>query len=346
MFKEITDPKEYRKLIEKGDFTDYHFAQSAQWFNLKRESGSDQRAFVLFRGDTPVLLGQVAPQKVLRNKNCWLMTFGPIASERKIPSGGEMGNYLNGIKAQAAENGIVFVQVNPFSFNTKTTAAVQEVLAKENLLAVATNPIRHTEGTIVFNVNELIETSLLPKFRDDVKYNLKRALRDNLLTIRESTEPNDFEKFWALYADAQRRIGFQDNRKALYELMLKRGEALIWLAELSGNNKLHAVSAVFAVKFAAQKTLITFLSATSDEGNKLRAPTLLRYRIFEWAHSNGFSKVDFFSVRKEKTGFTQFKMGFGGDVTWYPEPQVLIVDPFWYRLYSIYHSLFGKKASN
>lgn len=339
MFKEISDPKEYKKLIETGSFSGYHFAQSAQWFELKKESGADQRAFVLFRGESPVILGQVAPQTVLRNKICWLMTLGPIVSGTNLPTQAEMEEYIKGVRIKASEKGVVFVQVNPFCFSNNTNSAVQGVIKNVELLSFATNPIRHTEGTIVFDTREAPEHGLMLKFRDDVKYNLKRALRDNRLTIRESDEPADFEKFWKLYADAQKRIGFEDNRRALYELLLKRGEAEIWLAEASGK----VVSAVLAVNFGEQKTLITFLSATSDEGNKLRAPTLLRYRIFEWAHANGFEKVDFFSVKKENSGFTQFKVGFGGDITYYPEAYVTVVNRFWYRLYLFYHKLFSNK---
>lgn len=336
VFREIKTTEEYGALI--SSMKGYHFAQSARWLGIKRETGANQRAFAYFRKDQPVLLGQTAEQIVLRNKICWLMTFGPIFNPKQIPTQNEINEFANELKNTAKQEQVVFVQINPFVFDKQGTESIGKTIRKCKTLKSSANPIRHTEGTISFDVSRPPQEALLQKFRDDVKYNLRRAIRDNKLDIKAGSSTEGFESFWTLYADAQKRLGFSDQRKSLYRLMAKNDYASVWLATAEKKS----VSGVYTVKFDEEGTLITFLSATTSEGNKLRAPTLLRYRIFEWAHKNGYKKVDFFSVRKNKSGFTFFKMGFGGEVIWYPEPCVIVVDPVLYRLYTVYHSLFGK----
>jgi len=75
------------------------------------------------------------------------------------------------------------------------------------------------------------------------------------------------------------------------------------------------------------KTAYYWQAASTPEGNKLLAPTLLLWKAIKLAKKKGFSKFDFegiydnrFPQNRSWLGFTHFKSGFGGKEIIYPSP--------------------------
>jgi lipid II:glycine glycyltransferase (peptidoglycan interpeptide bridge formation enzyme) len=346
-FKKIETVEEYRQLL--AHFNNYHFSQSALWFKTKLENDGKIFACAWLRDNQPLLLTILTPQRILRGKQFYTASFGPLINLTLNPTVEELTLFLETIGEILATTHAVFIQFNPFSFDSHQNQQINELfksaLSKPgSLLKPAKKIHRISDGTLTFDTSTNPEETMLPKFREDTRYNLKRAQRENTLEITVSSNADkpdtgslaDFEAFWKLYLTSQEQKQFSDDRKTLYQSMVAKGDALCFLAKQKNNNK--PVAGLYIVRFSEQEqnTAITFLSATTDEGNKLRAPTLLRWELFKWAYANGFKKVDFFSINRDLKGYSYFKTGFGGEQVWFGPAYDLVVNKFWYSIYSLW----------
>ena len=339
MLVPIETYKEYSTYVRS--FSGYHLAQSKIWFKAKQNAEKEKdavRAVVYLKNNKPMFLSQVVQQRVLRGRETLLMPFGPLINLEARPVGKDLDDFVSQTRSAFDTVKPVFLQIEPFSFNRQKQNQFKLLLNDSRTLHKSGLTHRHADGTLTFDTRQDPETELLPKFRKDIAYNIRRAERDQKLSISFSEKEDAFESFWKLYLELQERHEFVDDRKAVYSAMLAAGDAKIVLATANQT----PVAALFVSLFKEESTAVTFLSATGKKGNKLRAPTLLRWELFKWAHQNDFAKVDFFSIKREDRGYTKFKLGFRGKQVWYQQPYDLITDHFWYKVYSLYRA-FARK---
>lgn len=329
-------------------FSDYHLLQSAMWHDVLQSEGKSKKAIVYawMKENKPLFLARITIYTALKKFTIAVAPFGPLVNFDTTPSTDELKQFLQSLTAALTEYHPIALHLNPFctnaTINGKLKALFDQCKALQPGAPLAYQP---GDGTITFDTSTPPEEGLMPGFREDTRYNLKRVERENKIEITTSDKASDLELFWQLYKKAQERIGFKQERTSLYEIALRHGHALLFLANEKATGKL--VSGVLAVLFQEQQSVITLISASSPEANKLRAPTLLRWRIFEWANQNGYSKVDFFAIRKEgkdqKSGYTFFKTGFGGQQIWYNTPYVFPINKTLLAIYNTYAKLLHKK---
>lgn len=90
---------------------------------------------------------------------------------------------------------------------------------------------------------------------------------------------------------------------------------------------------------------VTYLHGASlSENRKVMAPYLLHWEIIRKAKELGFSEYDFWGIVTKKTkkdqiekwsGFSRFKMGFGGKVVEYGGAYDLVFGRVWYFIYNV-----------
>lgn len=336
MLVNIQDYKEYASFLQS--FSDYNLAQSKLWLKAKQNSGDVINAFVWLKDRQPMFLAQVVKQTVMKGRNMLVLPFGPLFNLATNPTSKDLGMFLDSVKRELGASRPIFIQVDPFSFDKQANAEIQNILQGASTLVPSKFPHRHADGTLVIDTTKDPTEELMPNFREDVRYNIKRALREKKLEVIYGNNEPAFREFWVLYKELQARMHFVDDRNKLYKTLLSSEDAVISLAR-RGNE---TVAAIFNVLFKEESSVITFLSGTSKRGNKLRAPSLLRWDLFNWAHQHGFQKVDFFAIKSEDGGYTKFKTGFGGEKYWFNVPYDLVVNKMQYKAYSFIKSFKRK----
>ena len=341
----INSRKGYSQLLKH--FDNYHLLQSALWYKIKQLNHEPVLAFAWFREgsgnkiETPLFITKLIQIKALKKIVIFAAPFGPVVDFSQKPTDEDLAEFAYALSDELAEYHPAAIHFNPFSLDVKDNRTLEALLRSCKEL-VPGRPLAYQpgDGTITFDTSGPPEQGLLPHFREDTRYNIKRAEREHALDISTTDQPEALSSFWTLYKKAQERIGFVSDRKDIYENALKDKAALLFLAKDKRSGTL--LSGILAILFKEQSTLITLVSATGPEGNKLRAPSLLRWRLFEWAHQNGFKRVDFFSLRRETKGYTFFKLGFGDNPLWYNTPYVYVVNKPLYRLYALYEKVHHK----
>lgn len=337
--RKIEDPAEYQALAQS--FDDYHLAESALWFKTLKEYDGSAVAYALLRragkDKVPLFLGRVRNQKIMRFWSGAVFPFGPLVNLKANPTPEELTLFTNFVKQELSEKSSgkrpAFVYFDPFMFDETNRAELQKLFSGCKGLAPARPlPYRHGDGTIIYSTVGSPEEVLLPSFRKGTRHDLRRALKKDLLEVKksasqsENTEQSeaDFDTFWDLYLASQERLNFVDHRKNLYHILVENGDATTFLAREKATGAV--VAGVFAVLFKEQNTFISLLSANTHSGNQLLAPTLIRWTLFNWAHDNGFKRVDLFAVRSSMSGYTFFKTGLGGETIWYDQPYIHIIN--------------------
>jgi lipid II:glycine glycyltransferase (peptidoglycan interpeptide bridge formation enzyme) len=323
MVKKINSFDEYQDIITQ--FHNYHFAQSKIFWNARKTNGIEFNSFAYYKGAELVACAQVLTKHILKNKEILLIPFGPVIESNFGKE--DLKQMIDEILDEYTKKNIVFVQVNTYSSDINENAKFSQISAVEDFVK---SPIqyRHADGTAVINLNKT-PAELFVDFRKDVKANIKKADKNLDLSIEVSRTVEDYDKFWTMYENTQSKKGFVDQRKELYKSFLESNNAFI----ISMVFEERIVASVFCLEYMEEKTLITFLSSTTDEGNKLKAPTYLRWKLINYAYDDQYEKLDFFSVDKHLDGPSSFKMGFRGEILWFNDSYDYVVDRKFYTLY-------------
>jgi len=199
---------------------------------------------------------------------------------------------------------------------------------------------------------EKSEEELLGQMHSKTRYNIRLAGRKGVVV----DDNKDFEIFWKLNEDTQKRDGFKSHDKAYYKDF----------AELE---KVHQLNASFEGDVICSGLLIhygdRFTYVHGASGNKhrnLMAPYLLQMEAIKKAKQLGAKEYDFggiakpmkdgegistcfhnlcWDVKDSLTGVTRFKAGFGGEVISYGDAFELALSGWKYRLFLFLKKLRG-----
>jgi len=164
----------------------------------------------------------------------------------------------------------------------------------------------------------LPEKEILSQMKKKTRYSLRRAQKSSLI-IKKS---EDIESFIQLKAKYFFPFGFFVKKEinALWQIFHPK-HAILLLASDTNNDSLAGIFLLFH-----QKTAHYWLAASTKQGKKLSAPTLLVWKALKLSKKRGCKIFDFqgiYDSRFHKTtkfwqGFTRFKKGFGGKEIEYP----------------------------
>ena len=330
----ILDKTSYQNLLQ--EFSDYHYIQSEE-HNYQQIMYGNCHYVAFYDGRKhPVILFKFATTKFLKNHKFALGSFGPIINTDKV-SRNTLSRFFDELSIVLKKQNIAFIQLFPVSVCYDNQKIINLINDSHPRLEKSFHKYTWIDGTMVVDLNVDLE-QMFKSFRKDVKYNIKRAERDNIVktTIHEKASNEIINKFFELYDKQQERKDFNDRATEFYRDLFENNKVILF--EASYNSKM--VSAIMAVKFEAQKSLITYISASTQEGFKTKAPTLLRWELIKWAKNNGFEKVDFFSLDKNTPSVSNFKRGFRPKEIEYMENAYnLVIDSKIYKLYKIFFSI-------
>ncbi len=169
------------------------------------------------------------------------------------------------------------------------------------------------------------EEQLLKEMKPKTRYNIKIASKRGVV-VRKSQDIAVFINLWK--SSVRRRLALPQDKEigALWEAFA--GKACLLLAY--HNNDL--VAGVLTVK--SPDTAFYMYAASTKEGKKLFAPTLVAWEAIRLAKQKGGKIFDFEGVFDERypstrswRGFTKFKEGFGGKIVEFPKTLVYFQNP-------------------
>jgi lipid II:glycine glycyltransferase (peptidoglycan interpeptide bridge formation enzyme) len=168
------------------------------------------------------------------------------------------------------------------------------------------------------------ETQLLNQMHYKTRYNIKKTGGDNLI-VTSTGDINKFADFWqkcakdrGMFLDQRREI------KMLHKAFDKNSD--IWIAT---DIEKKWLAAIFQV--STDDISYYMYAASSKEGKKLYAPTILAWKAVESAKQKRKKIFDFEGVFDERfplnswRGFTRFKKSFGGREVEYPGCLVRVI---------------------
>ena len=195
------------------------------------------------------------------------------------------------------------------------------------------------------------QTTILAAMNHHARYNIGLGLRHGVI-VKEGTE-RELPTFCRLLEATGRRQGFLPEREAyiaqMYRILAPRGWIRLFIAEYQGE----AVSAALVVCFG--ETVVYKRGAWSGRHGKHRPNDVLQWEVIRWSKKQGYRVYDFEGIeppcataiqRGEPLpkalcdGVSSFKLGFGGQVAFFPGVYDYVYNPLLRRVRrSVYSAL-------
>jgi len=188
-------------------------------------------------------------------------------------------------------------------------------VAAYHTLGFQTNPIAvHGRRTWVLDIRPRTD-QLLANFRKAWRQDIQIAERRGVV-VREAESGADFDAYYDLLKITSERDGFfihsKEHHKEMLRLFAKKGDAVLYLAELEGES----IAAKMLIRFGPW--CYDMFGATSNTYHDLPKTHLLQFCCLQWAKEHGCAFFDFRTIPEvlkpgvEMWGVYQFKKGFGG----------------------------------
>jgi lipid II:glycine glycyltransferase (peptidoglycan interpeptide bridge formation enzyme) len=204
----------------------------------------------------------------------------------------------------------------------------------------------------------LPEEELLARMNKTTRYKVRRATREGV----EIVEPEDFEAAWETFYrwledTAERKPGFTIRRPREYlhdmmRAMRDAGQGHLFFAAHEGT----PLAGIFIFTFGEKYWYMHGASSTEKRG--YNPNHLLQWEVMRWAKQRGIRYFDMVGIPKPEDrneddpyyGVYRFKIGFGGEVTYFLGCLDLPIKnaraKAWYRFEPAYYRLYYKLKNN
>lgn len=161
------------------------------------------------------------------------------------------------------------------------------------------------------------ENTIFNSFPPEKRWDIRKALKNNV-KIQEST---DIESFIKLKTGYFPFLGFllKHDYRALWQVFFPKNATLLLASCIDDLNHQYKILAGILLLYHGHKAHY-WLAASTKEGNKFAAPSLLVWEALKLSKKRGCTVFDFEGIydsrfhkaTKNWQGFTRFKKGFGG----------------------------------
>ena len=252
---------------------------------------------------------------------------------------------MNQIHQVCEANKIHYLIVQPPNNRQDLSARMPNWSFNESLLPIAPTPYT----TVLIDLRKELK-DILSKMRSATRRNIRLAERRGIV-VREGSEKELSIFYQALTATANRQ-NFKEYPEEYWSRFYK-------IFSVNGNTKIffatyneEIVSTLLLVNFG--DTVIYKKGGWTGNYKDLHPNELLHWEAIKWAKNQGYQYYDFEGILPEaaiaiqqegtlpkqfESTLTRFKLGFGGDVTFYPIAFDIFYNPI---LRWIYLTLFAK----
>lgn len=290
----ISDPVQWNTLVASLPITSA--LQSWGWGEVKRLSGWIPHRLTVYQGDTLVGAAQVLSRSLGGPVGLLYAPRGPAL--RRLEDLPAVAQVLS----QRLPGSYLTVEPEyPWSLE-EPTPAWTGLYPAEAIQPERTIWLDLTQG------EERVLAGMKPKHR----YNTRLASKKGVV----ATIHQDFEVFWPLFEETNRRARLLQHSRSYYEAVLREmnqpgGAAFLSTAWLEG---LPLAAGLF-VAFGGR---IDYLyGGSSRERPEVMAPYLMHFEAIRWGIAHGYSIYDLWGIPRNPegshaAGIYRFKEGFGG----------------------------------
>ncbi len=231
------------------------------------------------------------------------------------------------LKEFSNKNNIIFIKVDPVNLANEKFSELDKL---KKVKAV------QLQSTVVLDTSKSTEELLVnmsKNHRYSVRYAEKKGVKVKIDSSQES-----FEVFLALYKKTVSNKGYS----ARSEEYIKK----VWKTAINYNNNLDLIfiataysektpiASALVVKF---ENTLYYLYAGSDERYRNLMPGYaVVWGLIKFCKEKNIKFLDLVGIEEDQTsGFSRFKVGFGGETIKYKESFDLIINPILYKLFNL-----------
>lgn len=322
--------------------------QSFEWGELKRRSGGWKPIRLAVMEDGRILGAiSILKRKLPKvNKSILYAPRGPV-SDLSDQSDESDRALLEGVRERAAREGGILLKIDP---------PIEDKTIIPRLVKLGFVRISDTGGfggiqprcvmklDLTPSIDELLE-NCKPKWRYNIRLAEKKGVQ-----IRFDCTKADLKTFYDLLTETAQRDRFRirgfDYYEHMWDTLVERGYAKLFLAEFEGEAIAGALSFIFG-----DKCWYTY-GASSNRHRNVMPNHLMQWRMIEWAKKAGCVIYDFRGVSPMKdgqgdehlTGLNRFKEGFGAKYVEYIGEFDLPISKPWYWAWSVYRGCTAGKS--
>jgi lipid II:glycine glycyltransferase (peptidoglycan interpeptide bridge formation enzyme) len=312
------------KVIEDNSFKNLweekanHPLQSWFWGEARKKMGTE--------------ILRVAEIKDKKIKNVFQLTLHPLPFFHKkigylprsfFPS----DEVLDFLYHFGKKNNLIFIKIEPYEEKSKI---------KNKKLVLSSHPLFPSWTQIVDLTKS--EDELLKSFHPKTRYNIRLAQKKGVIVKEESNEKG-FKIFAKLYFDTCRRQKYFGHNYQYHQIVwetLKEKIAHILIAYYQ--NEPLAAYQIWVYKEVGYYPY----GGSSEKFRNFMGANLLMWEAIKFSKKMGAKKFDMwgslppnYSPNHPWAGFTRFKKGYNGKFLQMVGSFDLIIDPFFYKLYSL-----------
>ncbi|MCR4322777.1 MAG: peptidoglycan bridge formation glycyltransferase FemA/FemB family protein [Candidatus Azambacteria bacterium] len=313
------------------------FLQSYEWIGFQEKAGNTAARIIIKKDGVTVLCANAIRHALPFKKAYWYIPYGPVIS-KEAQDAKEIANFFIERFARVVGKDTIFLKIEPQEMKA------QELFAQRGKQSPAAQP----QETVIIDC-ALSEEKMLSAMKPKTRYNIKVAQRHGVKIVSPDDQTKiDPEIFLSLLSTTAARHRFRTHAEQYYREML-----ICFLpTEVSVAN--HACTA--RLFFAQHNTEViasalvmffgtraTYLHGASNDTQKnIMAPYALHWEIMNLAKKAGYREYDMWGVATERSsdetkrkwsGFSRFKLGFGGVVVERPGAFDFPLRPLWYIIY-------------
>ncbi|MEA2092534.1 MAG: peptidoglycan bridge formation glycyltransferase FemA/FemB family protein [Patescibacteria group bacterium] len=278
------------------------FLQSVEWGDFKKKYQKVER-IQLKENDKIKGVCQFFKEK---NKlgEYFYIPFGPVSDDKKT---NEL--LLKEVLKIAKKDKMVFVKIEPqkdIDFGLKSYHRIQP--KKTAILNIEKNP-----------------DLLLKKFRKSTRYNIKQAIKKEVVVEKGETVQDFFE----ILQKTKERQGFSTYSKDYFQELVEKNNSDVFLAKHKGK----VIAGSIVLYFGKVATYLH--SAFDFRYQNMNGTALIVFESIKQSKENGCKYYDFWGLDEKKyLGVTKFKKGFKGEEVIYGNTKDI---PLRKGRYFIYH---------
>lgn len=317
------------------------FLQAFEWGEIQEKMGRDVwRMWIVDEKvdeDQPIFATQIIKHDLPFIKKSYLYSphgpvycrgiiekinniYGNFVSQKKK----YFNEFLDAVRDLCKKENAIFFKMEPL-----LKSELHKNYLAETALKKSDKEIQPSE-TIILDLQKS-EKELLAEMKPKTRYNINLAQKHGVETVKVQDD-TQLDKFFNLMKETAKRDEFSAHSKEHYKKLLG----------VNGDNfKNELYLAVWDNKILAA-AIVNFFNgratylhgASSSENRNMMAPYLLHWEIIKDAKNAGYKEYDLWGISEKWPGVTKFKQGFGGTEKKYLGAYDLVVDRFWYLIYS------------
>lgn len=321
-----------------------HHAQTSLWAQLKASLGWRSMRIIVRQQRLIIGGAQLLFRNVSLLGSVGYLTKGPLISVDDVI----LEDLIMGQIHQVSKvNHARYLVVQPPNLNNRQNLSNRMANwgFKESLMPFAPTPYT----TLLIDLHRDL-SDILSRMRTSTRRNIRLAERRGI-TVREGTE-QDLNVFYRTLMATSTRQNFSEYPEEYWNRFHKAfsacGYAKIFLSEYKGE----VVSSLLLVNFG--DTVIYKKGGWMGNCKDLHPNDLLHWKAIQWAKCQGYHYYDFEGINSDaakaiqregslpkayQRTVTWYKLGFGGELTFYPVPFDYVYNPV---LRWIYLTLFAK----